>query len=266
MPAPPDSPRPDPTRRFADRVDDYIRYRPGYPEAAVDTLERETGLTGASVVADLGSGTGISSEPFLRRGCTVYGVEPNREMRQAAERLLGGRYPGFRSVDGSAEATTLPDAAADLVVAAQAFHWFDRAAASREAERILRPGGRAALLWNRRLTDTTPFAAAYEELLLAFGTDYRRVDHRNVGPAELAEFFGAGGYQARSFPNRQSFDLAGLRGRLLSSSYAPAAGHPRHRPMLEALERLFADHQEDGRVHFDYTTELYLGRPGGRPG
>lgn len=254
----PGSVHPDPTRRFSGRVADYVRYRPGYPEGVVEILEREAGLTPASVVADLGSGTGISARLFLARGCRVYGVEPNREMRRAAEELLAGE-PGFVSVAGSAEATTLPDTAVDFAVAAQAFHWFDRPRTRREVERILRPGGRAVVLWNRRLTGTTPFAAAYEALLLRFGTDYRQVDHRNVGPEQLAELFAGGGYQARTLPNHQSFDLPGLRGRLLSSSYAPAPGHSDHEPMLAELARLFADHQDEGRVRFDYATELYFG-------
>jgi SAM-dependent methyltransferase len=253
----------DPTRRFSDRVENYARYRPGYPEAVVATLEREAGLTPSSVVADVGSGTGISALLFLRLGCRVYGVEPNREMRGEAERRLAG-YPGFTSVDGTAEATTLGDAAVDFVVAAQAFHWFDRPRARAELVRVLRPGGWVVVLWNRRLTDDTPFAVAYEALLLEHGTDYRQVDHRQVTPEQLAGFF-AGPFESRTFANEQVFDLAGLRGRLLSSSYVPAPGDPRHQPMLDALERLFAAHQQQGRVRFDYATEMYFGRLGPAP-
>lgn len=255
------APSPDPTRRFSDRVEDYIRYRPGYPAAVLETLQREAGLTPAAVVADLGSGTGISSELFLRFGCRVYGVEPNREMRQAAERLLAP-YPGFESVQGTAEATTLPAASVDVVAAAQAFHWFDRRGARREAGRILQPGGWAVILWNCRLTDSTPFAAAYERLLLRYATDYREVNHRNLEAAELEELFDGGGYETRHFPNRQVFDFDGVRGRLLSSSYAPAPGQPGHEAMLAELSEIFAAHHEDGRVRFDYTTEMHFGHLG----
>lgn len=249
----------DPTRRFSDRVEDYVRYRPGYPEEAVAALATGVGLTPRSVVADIGSGTGISAEPFLRLGCTVYGVEPNREMRLAAERLLAG-YRGFRSVEGSAEATGLADASVDLAVAAQAFHWFRPEPARRELHRILRPGGRAALLWNRRRTESTPFLRAYEELLQRFGTDYARVDHRRVGADALRAFFG-GDFRSLSFPSEQRFDLEGVRGRLLSSSYAPAAGHPDHEPMLRELERIFREHEENGAVRFEYDTEVHFGPP-----
>src|SRR6478735_8602849 len=109
---------PDPTARFADRVADYVATRPGYPPAVLDLLRGEAGLTRSSAIADVGSGTGLSAQLFLKNGNTVYGVEPNAEMRAAGEQFLAG-YPGFHSVAGTAEATTLPDASIDLVVAGQ---------------------------------------------------------------------------------------------------------------------------------------------------
>jgi SAM-dependent methyltransferase len=251
----------DPTRRFSDRVADYVRYRPGYPEALLRALVEGAGLGSDSAVADVGSGTGISTELLLRTGCRVFAVEPNAEMRAAAEERLGGE-PRFRSVAGTAEATGLPDGSVDLVAAGQAFHWFDRGRFRSECLRILRPppeGGRVALFWNARRTDSTPFLRAYEELLRRFGTDYERVDHLRLGPADFDPFFG-GPYESRRFPNEQAFDFPGLRGRLLSSSYTPGPGHPDHEPMLEELRRLFDRHQEDGRVRFEYDTELHLGR------
>jgi SAM-dependent methyltransferase len=186
----------------------------------------------------------------------VYGVEPNDAMRRAAEALLGCEER-FHSVPGTAEATRLPDASVDLVTAGQAFHWFDRARFRAEADRILRPGGRVALFWNRRRTDSTPFLRAYEELLLRYGTDYTKVDHARLGPDDFAAFFG-GPYTSHHFPNEQRFDFEGLLGRLLSSSYAPGFGHPSHEPMLGALRELFDAHQEGGEVRFEYDTELYF--------
>lgn len=251
-------PAPDPTLRFSNRVEDYVRFRPGYPEEAIAALASGTRVGPRSAVADVGSGTGKSAEPFLRLGCTVYGVEPNREMRLAAERLLAP-YRGFHSVDGTAEATGLPDASADLVVAAQAFHWFRPEPARREFARILRPGGWVALLWNSRRTEGSPFLRAYEALLRRFGTDYAEVDHRRVDAAALRAFFG-GDCRSLSFPHEQRLDVEGLRGRLLSSSYAPAAGHPDHAPMLRELEGIFAEHQTDGQVSFEYDAELHFAR------
>lgn len=248
----------DPTRRFSDRVENYVRYRPGYPEEVVHLLRTETGLAPAAVIADVGSGTGISSELFLRHGHTVHGVEPNREMREAAEAMLR-EHPRFHSVPGTAEATTLPPRSVDCVVAGQAFHWFDTHEARREFARILRPGGWVVLLWNTRRTDSTPFLRAYEALLQRHGTDYREVQHRNVDPAALRSFFANGAFGVRTLYNEQRFEFEGLKGRLLSSSYVPAEEHPGYPAMMRTLEHLFEEHAEDGRVCFEYDTELYFG-------
>lgn len=248
----------DPTRRFSDRVDNYIRYRPGYPAEVLEILWAETGLTPESVVADVGSGTGILSELFLKHGNTVYGVEPNDAMRQAAERLLA-KYPQFHSVAGSAEATTLPPASVDYVVAGQAFHWFDRPRARAEFARILRPRGWVVLLWNARRVDATPFLRDYETLLQAYSIDYRQVRHENVTPEVLADWFADGQYQTRRLYNEQRFDFAGLKGRLLSSSYAPNESHPNCGAMLDRLREIFDHYQHDGHVCIEYDTELYFG-------
>jgi SAM-dependent methyltransferase len=256
-----DTPSKDPTRRFSDRVADYVRYRPGYPEALLRTLMDEAGLGPGSRVADAGSGTGISTELLLRSGAEVWAVEPNAEMRAAAEARLGSN-PRFHSVAGTAEATTLSGASADLVAAGQAFHWFDRERFRAECVRILRGAprtGRVALFWNSRRTESTPFLRAYEALLRRFGTDYERIDHMKLGPEVFEAFFG-GSYEIRRFANHQVFDFEGLRGRLLSSSYTPAPGHPGHEPMLDELRRIFDRHQEEGRVRIEYDTELHLGR------
>ncbi len=249
----------DPTRRFKGRAELYARHRPGYPGEVVTLLEDECGLAPGSVVADLGSGTGILAGMLLARGCRVFGVEPNADMRTEGERALAS-YPGFVSVDARAEATGLPGASVDLVTAAQAFHWFDRPRARAEFGRILKPGGWVALLWNLRRKDADAFAVAYERLLLEYATDYERVDHANVTDAVIAEFFAPSPFRLRVFPNRQVFDYEALEGRLLSSSYAPAPGHPNHAPMLAALRAVFERHGERGTVAFAYDTQVYFGR------
>jgi SAM-dependent methyltransferase len=248
----------DPTRRFTDRVDAYVRYRPSYPPAVLDVLRDQAGLTPGSAVADIGSGTGIFAELLLRNGYTVYGVEPNDAMRQAAERLLAG-HANFHSVAGTAEATTLPDRSVDFVVAAQAFHWFDRDMARREFDRVLRVPGRVALVFNSRKTDATPFLRDYERLLQDLGTDYQRVDHTKLGPEVFARFFGPCGYERRALPNEQRLDLDGLRGRLLSASYTPPPGHPDHEPLLRRIEEMFHAHERGGVVTIEYETEVYYG-------
>ena len=216
------------TRRFSSRVEDYVRYRPSYPSALFAALERECGLARPSVVADIGSGTGIAAAILLERGHRVHGVEPNAAMREAAERLLAGERD-FVSVDGRAEGTTLADDSVDLVFAAQAFHWFERAACRREFSRILRRGHCVALVWNDRSRDATPFLAGYEALLRTHSIDYEKVNHRDVvSDAALAEFFAPDGYGELAFENSQDFDRDGLFGRARSSSYVPVPGHPAH--------------------------------------
>lgn len=250
---------PDPTKRFSGRVDSYARYRPGYPPEALDVLRIEGALKDSDVVADIGSGTGILSELFLRRGHEVYGVEPNAQMRAAAERLLAAS-PGFHSVAGSAEATTLGNRSADLAVAGQAFHWFDREKARAEFRRILRGEARVALLWNDRKTAGTRFSELYERLLRDFGTDYAAVDHKNLGRDVFDRFFGSGNWALISLSNEQRLDLDALRGRLLSSSYAPAPGQPRHAEMMKTLDEIFSATNEHGFVRMEYDTRIYLGR------
>ena len=249
----------DATRRFSDRVEHYVRSRPDYPGAFYDFLRTDLPLPIPAIIADVGSGTGISARPLLDAGHAVYGIEPNAPMRQAAERLLAS-FPNFRSLDATAEATTLPEAGVDLILAAQAFHWFDRRRARAEFARILRPGGHVVLVWNERRLDATPFLREYEALLHRHGTDYANVRHENVDEAALRDFFAPAAYAAREFTNAQHFDYAGLEARLLSSSYTPAADDPRRAPMLVALRDLFDRHQQGGQVTFEYDTRAYFGQ------
>jgi SAM-dependent methyltransferase len=249
---------PDPTRRFSGRVENYVRFRPRYPAELIACLTSEAGLCASDVVADVGSGTGILSEMFLKLGNEVFGVEPNDEMREAAERILAG-FPRFRSVASSAESTGLPAKSVDLVAAAQAFHWFDRNKAKEEFSRILRPPGRVVLIWNDRKTVGSPFSERYEALLREFGTDYETVDHKNIDWDALDEFFSPNPWKTFSLPNRQELDFEGLRGRFLSSSYVPAAGEARHEAMLEELSRLFEQTGSRGLVRMEYETKIHVG-------
>jgi SAM-dependent methyltransferase len=244
-----------PTQRFSNRVDNYIRYRPSYPIEVIELLRAECGLTPGSVVADIGSGTGKLTELLLPHAKQVFAIEPNLEMRTAGERLLGA-YSNFTSVAASAETTPLPDHSVELIVAGQAFHWFDRERTKIEFTRILKPGGFVALIWNDRLVDATPFLVAYEALLRGLGTDYEQVNHRNMDAEKLQNFFGDVP-RLKSFPYVQPFDYAGLKGRLLSSSYAPAEGEPGCEAMLLKLREIFEANQENGRVDFLYTTQVY---------
>lgn len=250
---------PDVTQRFSNRVEDYVRYRPDYPAALLPWLRETAGITARWQVADIGAGTGISSKLFLDAGHPTIAVEPNAPMRAAAHEWLGG-YPAFRVVDGRAEATGLPDASVDLLSVAQAFHWFDARAVRGEWARILRPRGIAVIYWNSRRLAGTPFLESYEKLLREFGTDYTRVAERYSDDATMHAWFGAGLIASTRIEHHQTLDFAGVRGRLLSSSYAPAKGHPRHESMLAALEDIFARCATEGRVSFEYDTRVFVGR------
>ncbi|HEY1588542.1 MAG TPA: class I SAM-dependent methyltransferase [Rhodanobacter sp.] len=246
------------TARFSDRVDDYVRYRPDYPAALLDWLQREQGVDAGWRVADIGAGTGISSKMFLDAGYHVAAVEPNAPMRAAAEQWLHA-YDGFQAVDGTADATGLADASVDLVTVAQAFHWFDEETTRHEFARILRSRGLAAIWWNSRRLTGTRFLEGYEALLQTYGTDYTSVAERYADDARMRAWFGAGYRGSASFEHGQRLDFDALRGRLMSSSYAPQVGHPKHEPMLHALRELFDACAEQGTVSFDYDTRIFAG-------
>jgi ubiquinone/menaquinone biosynthesis C-methylase UbiE len=250
-------PIPDATQRFSSRVDNYVRYRPGYPPEVLDLLKKECGLTSESVVADIASGTGIWTRWLLLNGNPVFGVEPNAEMRKAGEEFLKS-YARFTSVAGTAEETTLAGHSVDLVTAAQAAHWFDRPRARREFVRILKPGGWVALLWNERLTDSTPFLRAYEQMLLEYGTDYKEVRHEKT-TAEIKDFFAPAAFRERVFQSEQVLDYEGMEGRLLSSSYTPQPGDKNYQPMLKTMRRIFDEHQVNGQVGLEYDTRVFYG-------
>jgi SAM-dependent methyltransferase len=248
-------PASDATQRFSSRVDNYVRYRPGYPPQIITLLKDGCGLTANSVIADIASGTGIFARLLLENGNRVFGVEPNANMRRAGEEFLAD-FPRFTSVAGTAEDTTLPSHDVDFATAAQAAHWFDLKKARAEFTRIVKPGGWSVLLWNERSVDSTPFLCEYEQLVLNFGTDYKEVRHERT-TAAIHEFFTPTQFHSRVFDNHQDIDYAGLEGRLMSSSYTPQPGDPRCGPMLAELRRIFDAYQVNGKVTLEYNTRAY---------
>jgi len=247
----------DPRLRFSNRVQDYLRHRPGYPPELIAWLTDKIDLRPSWIVADVGSGTGMLAREFCRNGNLVYGVEPNAAMRTAAEELFE-REPHFVSVDGSAEATTLPDGSVDLVTAAQAFHWFEPEATRREWQRILCPGGRALVVFNSRRVETSPFMRAYDAFLVANAVDYQGVDHRRVLGDNLRAFLDDMHDWRFEFTRAMTFE--DVRGLSMSSSYVPAPEHPGHAAFMQGLEQLVDEHAKDGTVEMLYQTEAYVGR------
>lgn len=249
----------DSTSRFSRRVADYARYRPGYPPGLVELLVREVTLTKESLIADIGSGTGLLSRVFLEAGYSVVGVEPNGDMRAAGDEQLAA-YPAFRSVEGSADATTLPDGSCDLIAAGQAFHWFDPLPTRAEWVRILKPGGVVALIWNDRHLDN-PFMREAEDIVDRYAkTLDAEGTIRESGRSRIAAFFAPASYRLDEFPNFQTFGLEGLIGRFASCSFLPREGDPAYDAMAGEFADLFHRRQRDGVVEFEYRTRLFWGR------
>jgi SAM-dependent methyltransferase len=251
----------DSTKRFSTRVPYYVRSRPGYPPALIDFFRSGLSLKAEHAVADVGSGTGILSRIFLENGNTVFGVEPNPEMRTAGESELS-RFPKFRSIDGTAEATTLPAASVDFVTAGQAFHWFDPHKSAAEFQRILKPGGWAALIWNERRAVNTVFNAAYDQFIDRYTGDRAtsRVRGGSVGaePA-VGRFFGESGFEHRGFENHQDLSWEGLLDRVYSSSYMPLPDDPVNAEMAADLGGLFKRFALNDLIRIEYETRLYFG-------
>jgi len=248
----------DSTKRFSNRVADYVKYRPHYPTAIITFLQDIYLLTTDKLIADIGAGTGISTQLFLDAGYRTIAVEPNAEMRDKAQELLS-TYPGFTAADGTAENTGLASGSVDTVIAGQAFHWFNAQNARAEFKRILKPGGIVALIWNERKT-TSAFEKEYDQLIIMHGQDYVKVDHRNIDDEHIGAFYDPEPFELRVFENKQVFDFEGLKGRLLSSSYMPTKVDTGYEPMINDLQELFNRYQQDGVIALHYDTKAYIGR------
>lgn len=245
------------TQRFSNRVENYVKYRPHYPAAIITYLQERFGFS-AGAIADVGAGTGILTKLFLDAGYTVYAVEPNEPMLAKATSLLND-HTGFTAVPGIAENTTLANNSVDAVMAGQAFHWFDAAKSKAEFIRILKPHGLVVLVWNERRIDTA-FEQEYEVLINQYGKDYVQVKHRNIEQGDIAAFFAPAAMELKTFNNQQVFDFEGLKGRLLSSSYVPLQGEPKHDEMIAGLKALFDKYQQSGTITITYDTRVYAGR------
>lgn len=252
------STHPSNTTRFSNRVADYIRYRPTYPVEIIQQLEQAVGLNPMFAVADIGSGTGLSAQRFVEAGNLVYGVEPNFEMREASRTFFQGNR-NFKAIDGTAEQTTLVTKSIDLIFCGQAYHWFDFEQTKLEFDRILKPKGVIVLAWNERST-SDPLQQEYEQMMRDLIPEYSKVTQKNIDTDNIAAFLAPRPLEIISLTNQQVFNLEELKGRLLSSSYAPKEGELNYQEVMQALEQIFEKYQENGKVVFRYDTLLYVGK------
>ncbi|MEO8447133.1 MAG: class I SAM-dependent methyltransferase [bacterium] len=244
------------TNRFSNRVENYIKYRPHYPKDVIGLLKANCDLTPSGIIADIGSGTGISSEIFIENGNKIYAIEPNKDMRAAAEKIFSGNE-NFVSINAAAEDTTLQDESVDFIIAGQAFHWFDRPKSKIEFNRILRNKGYCVLIWNEK-TPSSEFMESYEKLIRDYGTDYEKINHENIDDEIIAEFYSPGTVQLKTFEHTHPLDYSGLEGRLLSSSYIPLEGVG-YESMIGDLKKMFDKNNKDGFVNMEYETRVYHG-------
>jgi ubiquinone/menaquinone biosynthesis C-methylase UbiE len=247
-------------QRFSRVVENYVRYRPNYPQQIVDFLKEECGLSPAHTIADIGSGTGILSQVFLKNGNIVYGIEPNQEMRQAAESLLQAS-PNFRSVNATAEETSLADKSIDFVTAGQAFHWFKHDLARKEFSRILVPKGWVVLVWNLLRHENNDFAFGFGDIWRKYvGSNEVFAEEATKIPDYLVNFFLPNPVQEKVFDNYQVCGFEALKGRVLSVSHSPDENDSRYQPLIDELTALFDHYQENGQVTLEYDTRVVYGQ------
>lgn len=252
------SPFADATTRFSTKAEVYALARPRYPQAVVSFFEERQVIVPGSLLADLGSGTGLSAEPFLEAGYTVIGIEPNAAMRHEGDNFLK-RYPQFRSVQGTSEATTLPDRSVDVVLAAQSFHWFDLDRTRVEMQRIMRSPGYFIAMWNHRNHHASDLQRGYEAILRHYCPEYHQLAELYRSPSRSASFF-IHGYEDATLLNPQKLTWPLFEARILSSSYIPKPTHSDYTPFMIEMKNLFDKHAQAGEVAFDLEIWLHWGR------
>ncbi|MDQ1149396.1 SAM-dependent methyltransferase [Sphingobacterium zeae] len=241
--------------RFTDRVVDYEKFRPNYPKEIIQVLKEQIGLHKQWLVADIGSGTGLSTQLFLENGNNVFAVEPNREMRESLLHHFK-TYRNLIAVNATAEDTTIESGCVDLIFAGQSFHWFDRQACRKEFDRILSENGHMVIVWNQR-DPSDAFQQEYEHFLRSHIPSYQPVSHKNISDDDLKHFFGTRAMKKITLPNQQILDLRSFLGRVRSSSYFPKE-QDKNKTLYDDLRILFDKYAISDRIVFRYITEIYI--------
>lgn len=240
-----------PQSRFSDRAENYAKYRPGYPAAAIDSVLAGLDHSLPLIAADIGAGTGISSRLLAERGVHVIAIEPNLEMREAAL-----PHPSVEFHDGSAENTNLSNASVDLVVCFQSFHWFDPEPTLLEFRRILKPTGRLAVVWNDRDCHDK-FTQSYTRLV-QMASNHHPAESRLVAVDPILASSLFPNVRCYTFTFRQALDKAGLIGRAMSVSYIPKTGLAQQQLVCDLQELYDHSCDENGFIYLMYRTSVYI--------
>lgn len=247
------------TEKFTGKASIYKKYRPKYPKEFIDYLYSQVGFKKQSIIADIGSGTGILSEQLLKKESIVIGIEPNQNMRELAERDLS-LYDKFTSVNGLAENTTLADNSVDYITVAQAFHWFNAEEFKKECQRILKPNGKVVLVWNSRATNSE-LVKENGQVCEKFCINFKGFSGgKEEKPDSFSSFFRAGTYEYKVFENNLSFDMDNFIGRNLSASYAPKEEDSNYQKFIDELSILFNKYSSNGFLVLPNITRCYVGK------
>ena len=246
----------DNTQKFSGKADVYQKARPSYAQAMLDFIAQKWQIGNGSMVADIGSGTGILTRQLLGLGARVYAVEPNADMRAKAEELLGDN-PNFVSVTGTAEQTGLPDHSFQLVTAASAFHWFDTERFKLECERILLPGAPVVLVWNKAEL-SAEINLGRERIFKKYCPNFKGFSGGQDEGDKLKRFFFDGALQERRFPNPLSYDRQTFINRALSSSYSLIETDPEFEAYLIELGELFDQFAVEGKIMLPQDSVVYF--------
>ena len=249
------------THKFDGRAADYAAARPSYAEGLFDCLFERYGLAAGIPVADVGAGTGLFTEQLLKRGCIVYAVEPNEDMRHEAESRLS-MYGGFISIAGDAARTGLADHSVHMVTAAQAFHWFDKELFKNECKRILKENGTIAIMWN-----FLDYKKELEGKIIDIQKKYTKLtfnaSEEKQRDEDIIQFFGENKYKLKIYENNYLQNYENFIGNQLSMSYSLKESDEKYNEYVSKFKKLFEEFSEDNMVTIHNNTYCYFGNVNG---
>jgi ubiquinone/menaquinone biosynthesis C-methylase UbiE len=242
---------------YDNRVEYYLKYRPGYPDQYVSDLIKLKILQKSDVIVDMGCGTGLLAEIFLRNRNKVIGIEPNLEMRQAAENYLKKYLPiSFKCLNGKAESSTLDPISVNHIVCGESFHWFETHSAIKEFQRILIPNGYLMIFsnWEYKNTD---FAKQFNLII------QKHQFESNVKPPpkiEWNQIFHNGKYEKIQYPMRKEMNFEQILGYALSLSRTPLPGDKAYEFFKNELKNAFNRFEKNTKILFEFKTKLKFGK------